>query len=267
LWGEMDGLRHSPGYAELLGAQTWRERLVELRDQLAASAWRFALPALPGAAAVALAFYLLVPQPTHYTAGAQPQRITLSDRSSVILKPASSFDFEIAHGQRLATLVGEAQFAIAHDAAHPFLVNIGDAQVRVVGTRFTLAYRDGCTQLSVLSGTVDIGSRSMKPRRLHAGEETVAIDNDRSYRMCLDRSAAGEPLRWSYVDVPLSTVVDDLARVYPKKIVIQSPELASERVTMTFRIEEVENVINLIPAIVAAKIEYGKDGTVHIVRG
>lgn len=266
LWDEMGGLKHSPGYAALLGTPTWRERIVELRERLAGSAWRFALPLVPAGAAAALALYVVAPHPAHYEAGGQAQRITLADRSSIVLGPSSRLDFEMAGGKRLASLTGEAQFSVAHDVAHPFLITVGDAQVRVVGTRFTLAYRNACTQLSVLSGTVVIRSPSMAPRRLNAGEETVNVDNGQSYRICLDHAQGAAALRWSYIDVPLSTVIDDVGRFYPRKIVIRSPDLARERVTMTFKVSEVENIINLIPEIADARVDYGRDGQVYIDR-
>lgn len=266
LWNDAGDLRHSDNYANLLGTPTWRERLVALRASLATKAPRFALPALSTAALAALAAYLLIPRATHYQAGAQAQALTLPDRSAIVLAPSSALDFRRQDGKRIAHLDGEAQFSVAHDTAHPFLIEVGDALVRVVGTRFTLSYRKPCTQLSVLSGTVTIRSPSMAPRQLNAGEAIVNIDEGQSYHACLDKAAGAPALRWSYVDVPLSTVINDVSRFYPKKIIIKSPDLANEHVTTTFKIDEVGNVIDSIPNIADAHIEKGEDGTLYISR-
>jgi len=265
LWNEMDGLGRSPAYDALLGDPTWRERLVAFRNSLS---WRIALPLVPAGAAAAFAAYLLMPVSTHvdYAAGAQAREVTLPDQSVVALAPESQVDFEMVDGKRVATLTGEARFSVAHDSARPFLVKVGDAQVRVVGTQFTLSHRTACTQLSVISGTVDITSPSMPPRRLNAGEETVTVDNGRSYRICEGATPGAAPLRWSYVDVPLSTVIADAGRFSPRKIVVRAPEIAAERVTMAFRGEEIETILDLIPEIVNAQVERGSDGTVYIDR-
>ncbi len=268
LWDEAGALKGTDGYADLLGTPTWRERLVRWRGEAAgglpAFPWRVALPALPVAAAAAIAIHVLTPQATRYEAGDQARQITLADTSSVKLGKASKIDFRISDGKCLATLVGEAEFSVAHDAGHPFLVKVGDAQVRVVGTHFTLNYRGSCTQLSVLSGTVVFQSASAPPRRLNAGEETVNVDNGQSYRVCLKASAQDQPLRWSYVDAPLSTVISDMQRFYPHKILIQAPTLAQRRVTTSFDIDEIGGIVTLLPEIVDAHLDHRKDGTILI---
>ncbi|CAN5363166.1 hypothetical protein BH10PSE13_BH10PSE13_02640 [soil metagenome] len=255
-WCEAGLVKQSTHYPALLGTPTWRERLVAARDGIAASSWRFALPAMPAAAAAAgLAFYVMTPHPGHYVAREQSQEITLADQSSVVLAPSSTVDFHMAGGKRLATLVGKAEFSVAHDREHPFFVTAGAAQVRVVGTHFTLTYRNACTQLSVLSGTVVMQSPSMAPRRLNAGEEAVNIDDGESVSQCLTADGQAAPLRWSYVDAPLSTVIEDIRRFYPRKITIASPELARQRVTMSFGIDEVQNILSIIPETLGAHLE------------
>lgn len=249
-----------PSYGELLGTPTWREHLVDARNRLLASPWKFALPAVPvGAMAMAAAFFAMTPSVTHYDAGDGAQAITLADGSAVRLSPASRLDFQIAKGRRMASLTGEAQFSVAHDTRHPFLVAVGDAQVRVVGTRFKLTHRSGCTQLAVLSGIVEMRSPSAAPRRLRAGEEAAHVDGGASYRTC----GAGEgrgALRWSYIDVPLATVVDDMNRVSSRRIRISSPETARKRVTLSFAADEIDDMIDVLPEVVDSHIEYETSG-------
>lgn len=113
--------------------------------------------------------------PLHYAAQDEGRSITLPDRSSIILGPASTLSFEMANDERVARLDGQAELHVAPDWARPFLVEVGEAQVRVTGTRFTLTHRDSCAQLSVQSGTVEIASPAVRPRKLKAGEEAGVI--------------------------------------------------------------------------------------------
>jgi hypothetical protein len=64
LWDGLDDLREMPGYPDLLGTPTWRERLVKMRAHLAAVAKPIAWFTLPAGAAAALAFYALAPSPS-----------------------------------------------------------------------------------------------------------------------------------------------------------------------------------------------------------
>jgi transmembrane sensor len=264
-WHEMDMVRDSAHYSALLGTPTWRERLVAANEGIASSPWRFALPVLPLAVtAVGLALFMTAPHMDHYSAQGHSQQIVLGDQSTVVLAPSSTVDFHMADGKRLATLVGKAEFSIAHDKEHPFLIAVGAARVRVVGTHFILTHRNACTQLSVLSGTVMMQSPTMVPRRLDAGEEAVSIDEGQSPAGCQTPGETTNALRWSYVDTPLSTVVEDIGRFYPTRIDIPSPELGRKRVTMSFGIDEVHNIVNILPESVNAHLER-RPGLVKIV--
>jgi len=258
IWDDLAHVRHAAGYDDLLGTPTLRERAIAFGRWVSTDAKRFALPSLATAAFASAAAFFLMPQSVHYDARDSALQVTLPDRTAMLLSPNSKVDFEEKDGKRLATLVGEARLSIAHDKEHPFLIRAGEAQVRVVGTRFTLAYRRPCTKLSVLSGTVAIHSPSMPTRLLNAGEATVNVDAGQSYRACLAAAPRQDGLRISYVDVPLSTVVADLARFYPGTIEIKSARIANERVTMSFGVGEVEEIIKLIPTIANARIS--RDG-------
>jgi len=262
VWDDVEHVRHSASYADLLGSPTLRERAVDLGRRSKHHAQRFALPAFSTAALATAAAYFLMPQAIHYDAQDSALQVTLPDRTALVLAPHSRVDFERKNGKRLATLVGEAQLSIAHDTAHPFLIQAGEAQVRVVGTRFTLAYRRPCTQLSVLSGTVAIHSPSMATRLLNAGEATINVDAGQSYRSCFVAPGKPDAMRISYVDVPLSLVIADLERFYPRKIRIKSARVAKERVTMSFGINEVEDIINVVPTITDSRIYRSDSGEI-----
>jgi transmembrane sensor len=264
LWDAVEPVGQSAGYAALLGTPTWRERLVALRGRWSTLSRPLVWPAIPAAAAAALAAMVLVPRTGDYTAEGQAQHLTLADGSTVVLEPSSTLKFESKGGKRLATLTGAARFSVAHDKAHPFLVAVGDAQVQVVGTQFTLDYRRPCTQLSVQSGTVILRPPSAARRMLHAGEEAVSIDKGQSYRSCLRGARGMAALRWSYIDVPLANIVRDVQPFYPRQIVLSSPELAVARVTTTFRLTEVGDLIEPLANAAGAETKNTAAGAVRL---
>lgn len=68
--------------------------------------------------------------------------LVLSDGSSVFLNSGSSIKYPVKFlpgKTREVVLTGEAYFAIAKDSIDPFIVNINDLKVRVLGTEFNLS--------------------------------------------------------------------------------------------------------------------------------
>ena len=55
-------------------------------------------------------------------------------------------------------LRGEGRFQVAHDATRPFIVSAADADVRAVGTAFTVRLRESA-QVDVLVSEGDRGHR------------------------------------------------------------------------------------------------------------
>ena len=69
---------------------------------------------------------------------------SLPDGSTGMLNSGSSLTYTIPFaGNRLVTLSGEAWFEVAYDKNNPFVVDAGNATLKVLGTRFNLnAYPD-----------------------------------------------------------------------------------------------------------------------------
>src|SRR5204862_4014535 len=120
--------------------------------------------------------------------------------------------------RRVRMADAEAVFDVTHDARRPFLVAVGDRQVRVVGTQFNLRHRDGRVALTVSRGTVEVrpaGAPDAQATRVTVGQQLTHADGERAETL-----AAAEPdaaFAWTngqliYRDRPLSEVAGDLTR-------------------------------------------------------
>lgn len=73
------------------------------------------------------------------------KKIILPDGSKICLNSGSQLRYPKRFGQRtreVQLLFGEANFDVAHDSRHPFIVNSNGITTRVLGTQFTVtAYR------------------------------------------------------------------------------------------------------------------------------
>lgn len=106
----------------------------------------FALAGVNVAAAVALLLTFvpagslpIVPTPPPSVANVSPNRQDLPDGSAVELNSGAEIAVEFSERRRGVRLIcGEAFFAVAKDAARPFVVIVGGVEVRAIGTIFSI---------------------------------------------------------------------------------------------------------------------------------
>lgn len=105
---------------------------------------------------------LIVPRGGEY-------RLMLGDGSHVQMNSASRLKYPIVFNQqeRRVYLTGEAFFEVAKDSIHPFIVNVGDMEVKVYGTSFNInTLRKDGIQTVLVEGSVGI-------KVLPSGEECM----------------------------------------------------------------------------------------------
>lgn len=87
--------------------------------------------------------------------------VVLPDGTSVILNACSRLQYDATrflNGEREVSLIGEAYFDVKHDPAHPFIIQSGKVNIRVLGTIFNVkAYAEDATvETTLLSGKVEV---------------------------------------------------------------------------------------------------------------
>ena len=89
-----------------------------------------------------------------------PKRLTLSDRSTVILEPGAKIVFpaSFAGDKRTVQLTGNAFFEITRNPDQPFLVYSGKIITRVLGTSFRIKNnaKDKALEVEVVTGKVSV---------------------------------------------------------------------------------------------------------------
>src|SRR5690606_6642173 len=104
-----------------------------------------------------------------------------SDGSIIFLNKDSEIQFpkQFAKNNRTIRLIkGEAFFDIAPDAEKPFIVNVKDVKVKVVGTSFNINTNRGLTDIIVESGIVEVEKKDIIIRLKR--NERVTIDKESS---------------------------------------------------------------------------------------
>lgn len=156
IWHEAASLEELKPLAMLPPAQDpWWRRLV--RANLVAHPLRCAMSAGMTVAIMGIGLWYLF-TPTYYaTQIAEVRGIHLSDGSEVTLGARSSLSVAFRlHERRVSLTSGIAFFSVTKNPSRPFIVLVGDKEVRVVGTKFEIRRDATGMRVSVVQGTVEV---------------------------------------------------------------------------------------------------------------
>lgn len=198
-------------------------------------------------------------------------QVALPDGSRIFLNRNSEFTYSSRFGkrERNVRLTGEAFFEIAPDPSKPFVINAGNASVRVVGTSFNVITKnnDEAVEVFVKTGKVMLSDNS--------GSGSIALDPGYVGTMANGKPAKvlnNNPnyLSWNtgllvYNGQTLDVVISDLKRVYNMDIVADDKSILENRWTSPIDNQPPVTIIRLICA--SFNLSYKKDGDVyHLIR-
>lgn len=202
----------------------------------------------------------------HYvTAAARQQQIALNDGSVVNLNVSSDVSVRLSARERRVTLsAGEAHFAVAHDAARPFIVTAAGVSVRAVGTAFSVRLDGADVAVLVTEGKVEVtrAGEGTGPEatpagarpRLEAGQR-MSIRRDGSATATktetVSAGALQAAIRWhsqvmTFSDLPLREVVAQFNRRNETQLVFADAALGERKIGGTFAADQVEAFARLL---------------------
>jgi ferric-dicitrate binding protein FerR (iron transport regulator) len=176
---------------------------------------------------------------------AEHESQVLADGSVIYLN--SDSELAVAHTAALRNVAlhkGQAYFDVAKDPARPFIVDVGNASVQVVGTSFDIDRLSHATTIRVYDGIVKVLADKMIT--LTRGEGVILHDGiwQKTFRLAqlqLPEWRSG----WLTVDnMPLSEVVERLSRYLTKPVIVQGEDDIA--VTGRFKLSEPKQSLALL---------------------
>lgn len=193
-------------------------------------------------------------QSSYQTAVAQVQQLQLADGSAVTLAPDSQFDVSLSAGQRQVQLQrGQAMFAVAHVADSRFVVQAGQTEITVTGTRFVVSRLAEGVQVAVLQGSVLVGVAGANSQiRLQRGEQLVTAADGRPIgkitQLPLDYLPDWVSGRLSFQQATLTEFLQALQPYLHKKIVFNEAELSGLQISTALSASQAGTVLQTLPA-------------------
>jgi transmembrane sensor len=197
--------------------------------------------------------------------------VALPDGSRIFLNRNSELSYRSNFGARgrNVTLTGEAFFEIAPDASKPYILDAGNAKVKVVGTSFNVITKnnESAVEVFVKTGKVMLSNNS--------GSKSLALDP--GYVGIMDSEISAKSLNnnpnylsWKtgllvYNGQKLDVVFSDLKRVYNMDIEVADPSILENRWTSPIDNQPQDTIIRLICA--SFNLSYTNNGNVyHLVK-
>lgn len=163
-------------------------------------------------------------QNTIFTPRGGQYQVVLPDGSKVWLNAASSLKFPTLFKSKIreVELTGEAYFEVAKNAAQPFKVKSGSAEVEVLGTHFNImAYADEAEmKTTLLEGAVKVKSISGSDV-LRPGEQAVLSRSGRIKKLAhvdVDEEVAWKNGLFQFNDTDIQSIMRQAARWYDLNI-------------------------------------------------
>lgn len=205
-----------------------------------------------------------------YQTGIGEQKtISLSDGSSIRLlsntRMEVSKDFNKSN-RKVDLKTGEAFFEVKHDEQIPFIVNLGTASVKDIGTSFSIEKQKDSIKLSVTSGKVAfVNNSDNETRELSAGMSLKIETSNKSFVpvITVDSITAKQNLL-HFENTALPDVVLNLEKVHSKKILLADSLLRHKRFTADLRGQSFESAINILSQ--SLNIKYSFENGVYYLK-
>lgn len=201
------------------------------------------------------------------------EKVILKDGSLVWLKGNSSLIYynKYEEGIRYSELKGEALFEVAKDAAHPFIIRCGDAQLKVLGTSFSVrAVRDSI-EVRVLTGKVNFSTPVNKEGiDVAPNEKVIYRESAEAVKVSMDADDATEitgdtEYRMSFRGAPLGDVLTRLGKKFDVEFKMDNKVLASCRVTLDITDHSLDKSLEILSDVL--NITWKQDGKTILIGG
>lgn len=206
----------------------------------------------------------------------QRQSLQLPDGSTLELDADTDAQVRLYRNRREVQLAhGQAMFSVAPDISKPFEVQAGPARVTVVGTRFSVRYRQdgvdaGQVRVEVQEGRVRVAAAQAPQTALllAAGQTTqVAADGLLAPMGSVAPDSVGlwrkGLLRFDHT--PLAQALQEMERYGPTGLLVRDPAVAALPIGGSYATARPAEFANMLTLVLPVRLVPAADGRAEIV--
>jgi len=226
----------------------------------------------PWAAAAAAAVVLMVISSLYwrdnaFTTAVGQQRVrVLRDGTRVLLNTDTRIEVNYdKHARRVRLVRGEARFDVSKRPTWPFLVSVGDREIRALGTSFIVRHdNDQDLSVTLVEGRISVApgaATSEKPPEapqvLIPGQRLVI---SRHHAAAVDRPELSRVTAWEHGRVEfdatsLEEATTEMNRYTATRVLVPDTEVAQLRIGGVFRAGDTEEFVKIVSAAFGLQTE------------
>lgn len=211
-------------------------------------------------------YFLYKPKGMLYETGDHTLSFALPDGSKVILNRNSSLSYASEFGDKNRTIVlkGEGFFDVSHDATKPFIIQVNNAKVEVLGTSFNIRAYHEVKEVEVIvkTGIVKLSVPDLNSEiKLTAGQKGIFALERKALTSDINKDINFQS--WNtqnlvFEENDLRTVIETLKKTYGANITIGTGIPVTCAVTVTFDHQTLEAVLHVLQTTL--NLSYKIDG-------
>ncbi len=182
---------------------------------------------------------------------------TLPDGSVVTLNRHSSITYAASFGkEREVTLEGEGFFSIAPDPSLPFILRVGDAHVRVLGTSFNVRKAKEKIEVIVETGAVEVNNNN-NAVQLQPHEKAVVNGNASPVKEINKGELYNYYRTRTFVcdNTSLEQLAEKLSEAYGVEILIADKKIGNTPINTTFEDSSLDTILGVISGTYNVRVE------------
>ncbi|NOQ27830.1 MAG: DUF4974 domain-containing protein [Bacteroidales bacterium] len=188
--------------------------------------------------------------------------IVLPDGSTVLLNANSKISYPnaFASNERRIKLEGEAFFDVTKNTDRPFIIEVNDAEVKVLGTSFNVNANNLEHKIEVFveTGLVQLSRKRNNEEKILIKPGNVGIMS--KDKLIKEKNYNRNIVAWKTKEIifyedNLKNVIEILNKTYNSDITCENQDILKLRYTSTFRDQEIDSILNVICLTFDLKIE------------
>ena len=196
--------------------------------------------------------------------------IELPDGTNVVLNSASQLSYLNNFGEngRRVQLNGEAYFKVAHDEKCAFIVQVGDLEVKVLGTSFNVSAYEDAKDVTVVLLERKVGVYAQKTSHIMKPGDKIEY-NKATHKITATQVHPSDYIEWTKGNIyfekeSLENIMKTLSRIYDVEIRFDSNKLPNEYFTGTIPGGGIQNALNIL--MLTSPFYYEMDGSVIVLK-
>ena len=197
-------------------------------------------------------------------------KVVLSDGTVVLLNADSRLIFPTHFNgkERDVKLVGEAYFKVAHDEKRAFIVQVGDLEVKVLGTSFNVSAYEDAKDVTVVLLEGKVGVYAQKISHIMKPGDKIEY-NKATHKITATQVHPSDYIEWTKGNIyfekeSLENIMKTLSRIYDVEIRFDSNKLPNEYFTGTIPGGGIQNALNIL--MLTSPFYYEMDGSVIVLK-